>query len=88
MDEPRQPPSVRSFLAVALPPFVLSLVVTVACYIAAGSGLGLYLGGIALGMVLAPPLVLAYRQRIEQLIVVASIVTGLVVTWRFPCCTR
>ena len=30
MDEPRQPPSFRSFLAIALPPFVLSLVVTIA----------------------------------------------------------
>ena len=81
MDEPRQPPSVRSFLTIALPPFVLSLVVAMSCYIAAGSGLGLFLGGIALGMVLAPPLVLAYRQRIEQLIVVASIVDGVGVVW-------
>jgi hypothetical protein len=76
VDEPRQTPSVRSFVAVALPSFVVSLGVTVACYIAAGSGFGLYLGGLALGMVLAPPLVLAYQQRIEQLIAAASIVDG------------
>jgi hypothetical protein len=43
--------------------------------------LGLYLGGIALGTVLASPLVLAYRQRIEQLIAVASIVDGVGVVW-------
>jgi hypothetical protein len=81
VDEPRQPPSVRSFLTIALPPFVVSLVVTIACYIAAGLGLGLYLGGIALGMALAPPLALAYRQRIEQLIAVASIVDGVGAVW-------
>jgi hypothetical protein len=81
VDEPRQPPSFRSFLAIALPPFVLSLVVTIACYIAAGSGLGLYLGGLSLGIVLAPPLVLAYRKRIEQLIAIASIVDGVGFVW-------
>ena len=81
MDEPRQPPSFRSFLAIALPPFVLSLVVTIACYIAAGSGLGLYLGGLSLGIVLAPPLVLAYHKRIEQLIAIASIVDGVGFVW-------
>jgi hypothetical protein len=81
VDEPRQLPSFRSFLTIALPPFVLSLVVTIACYIAAGSGLGLYLGGLSLGIALAPPLVLAYRKRIEQLIAIASIVDGVGFVW-------
>jgi hypothetical protein len=81
VDDPQTPHTFRNFLAIALPPFVLSLVVTIACYIAAGLGLGLYLGGIALGMVLASPLVLAHRQRIEQLIAIASVVDGVGVVW-------
>lgn len=80
IDEPARP-SLHRFLAVAVPPLVLSLVLTVGCYLAAGPGLGLYLGGLALAMVLAPPLVMAYRSRIEQIIAAASLVDGVGIVW-------
>jgi hypothetical protein len=80
IDEPARP-SLQRFLAIAGPPFVLSLVLTFGCYLAAGPSFGLYLGGLTLAMVLAPPLVMAYRPRIEQLIAAASLVDGVGVVW-------
>jgi hypothetical protein len=72
---------VRGFLTVVLPPFVLLAALTTACYVAAGSTLPLYLGGLALALALTPPLVLAHRERIDQLLAAASIVDGVGVAW-------
>ncbi|MGB7159379.1 MAG: hypothetical protein WBD40_15030 [Tepidisphaeraceae bacterium] len=74
-------PTWRRFAIVALPPFILAVAATLACYLAAGTGLMLYLGGIALAMLLTPPLVLAYRDSLERLLVAASIVDGVGLVW-------
>ncbi len=68
-------------LGVAFPPLLLSSVTTLACYLVGGSGLLLYLGGIALAMTLAPPLVLAHGNRIKQFLAAASIVDGVGIVW-------
>lgn len=73
--------SLRDFLAVALPPLLLLCAMTIGCYFAAGDGLGLYLGGIALAMVLTPPLVLAQRERMDRLVAAASVIDGVGVVW-------
>jgi hypothetical protein len=74
-------PTWRGFLTVAMPPFLLAIAATLGCYFAAGPNLLLHLGGIALAMLLAPPLVLAHRNRVEQFLVAASIVDGVGVVW-------
>jgi hypothetical protein len=81
VDEPRRARSLRSFLAIAIPPFLIALVPASAIYLGAGPNLGRYLGGLVIAMLLAPPLALAHRMRIEQLIAAASIVDGVGVVW-------
>ena len=54
---------------------------TTSCYLAAGPTLPLYLGGLALPLVLTPPLVLAHRQRADRLLAAASVVDGVGVVW-------
>ncbi len=71
----------RQVLAVAVPPFALLCITTACCYVAAGPTLAMYLGGLALAMVLSPPLVLAYRARMNQLLAAASIIDGVGVVW-------
>jgi hypothetical protein len=73
--------TLRDFFAVALPPFLLLALSTSGCYLAAGDGLGLYLGGIALGMLLTPPLALAYDTRLNRILAAASIADGVGVIW-------
>lgn len=71
----------RQVLAVAVPPFVLLFIATACCYIVAGPTLALYLGGLALAMVCTPPLVLAHRPRMNQLLAAASIIDGVGIVW-------
>lgn len=74
----------ESFLhisAVAGVPCLLLCALTAGCYIIAGDGLGLYLGGIALAMLLAPPLILAQRDHLERILAAASVVDGVGVVW-------
>ncbi len=73
--------AIRDFLTVALPPLFLLCALTTCCYLAAGDGLGLYLGGISLAMILTPPLVLAQHARIDRLLTAASVVDGVGVVW-------
>jgi len=73
--------TIRQFIAVALPPFVIACALTTACYLAAGTGLMLYLGGLALAMVLTPPLTLMRESRLEQILAAGSIADGVGVVW-------
>ena len=70
-----------SFAAIAIPPFVLLATLTACCYLVAGATLPLYLGGVALALVLTAPLVLAHGQRVDRLLAAASIVDGVGVVW-------
>jgi hypothetical protein len=81
VDEPRRAASFRSFFEIAIPPFLIGLFPASAIYLGAGPNLDLYLGGLTIAMVLAPPLALAHRKRLEQLIAAASIVDGVGVVW-------
>ena len=71
----------QAFLAVAAPPFLLLALLTAGCYVAAGSSLGLYLGGLAMAMALTPPLVVAHRAPIERVLAVGSLIDGVAVVW-------
>jgi hypothetical protein len=73
--------SLRRLLGIVLPPFILAFIVTLCCCIASGTGLMLFLGAVALAMVLTPPLVLGHRRSIDRLLVAASIVDGVAVVW-------
>ncbi|MDQ3440509.1 MAG: hypothetical protein M3478_09190 [Planctomycetota bacterium] len=70
-----------AFLVVALPPFILLAALTGCCYLAAGPSLGLYLGGLALGMTLTPPFVVAHVARVERVLAVGSLIDGVGVVW-------
>ena len=70
-----------SFATIAVPPFALLAALTTCCYLAAGATLPLYVGGVALALVLTPPLVLAHEQRVDRLLAAASIADGVGVVW-------
>jgi hypothetical protein len=59
---------------------VLALL-TIYCYLAAGPTLGLYLGGLALAMLVTPQFAIAHRAPIERVLAVASVVDGVGVVW-------
>src|SRR5687768_12572632 len=71
----------NTFLAVALPPFLLLTLLTTCCYLAAGPTLGLYLGGVALAMTLTPQFVAAHRPPIERVLAIASLIDGVGIVW-------
>jgi hypothetical protein len=71
----------KTFLAVALPPFLLLALLTACCYLAANPTLGLYLGGLALAMTLTPQFVIAHRASIERVLSVGSLIDGVGIVW-------
>ena len=78
---PSSSSTVRRFLAVALPPFLLLAVLTACCYLAAGPTLGLHIGGLALAMTLTPQFVAAHRAPIERVLAIASLIDGVGIVW-------
>ena len=75
------PRSLRSLLAVALIPLLLSLAFTAACYLAAGPSLGLFIGGVFVATLLAPPLVLWRDDALDRVMVAMSVVDGVAIVW-------
>ena len=71
----------RRFLVIVVPPLLLAVALTACCYAFAGATLPLYLCGLALGMVLAPPLVLAHDERTNRLLAAASAADGVGLVW-------
>jgi hypothetical protein len=69
------------FITIALPPFLLLALLTSCCYVAAGATLGLYLGGLALAMLLTPQFTVAHRAPIDRVLSVASVVDGVGIVW-------
>src|SRR5205814_9208265 len=72
----------RVFVVVAFP-FVLAAASAVAWVFAANTSLGLYLGGLALVSVLAPPLVAAADDRLRAALALAAVVAGIGAVWLF-----
>jgi len=77
----QRPRSLRSLLAVALAPLFLAFAFTCAVYLATGPSLGLFIGGVFVATLLAPPLVLWRDEMIDGVIVAMSIVDGVAVVW-------
>jgi hypothetical protein len=75
------PPSLRSVLLTALTPLLLSLVAGLFCYVAVGATMGLFFGGVVIVALLAPPLALAHRDRMRQVVAVSSVVDGVAIVW-------
>jgi hypothetical protein len=76
-------PPVRSAILTALPPLLLSLCASVACYVATGPSTGLFFGGVAMTALLVPSLVLAHDDRARQVITTAAVVDGIALPWLF-----
>src|SRR5687768_13569680 len=73
--------SFRSLLLVILPALALAVLLTAACYLAAGPSLGLFVGGLFVATLLAPPLVLWRDDGRDRVMIAASIVDGVALVW-------
>lgn len=69
-------PPLRTAVATALPPLLLSLVGGVACLVALGATTGLFFGAVAVVALATPPLVAAHEDRLRQMVVASSVVDG------------
>jgi len=88
MMEPALPkPSLRLMLAGA-PGLLLGAICALGCYLAAGSQLGLYFGGIITATLIAPPLVLAETDWRDRGIALAAIILGIAIVWLVPVLSR
>src|SRR5688572_3398846 len=72
---------IRRLLSVALAPLLLSALSAVACYVSAGTSLGVFLGGVIMVTLLVPPLVLADGGWRTRLIVLGAILLPVWATW-------
>src|SRR5688572_190916 len=73
--------SLSTLLRVIAVPLLLSIMFTSAVYLATGPSLGLFIGGVFVATLLAPPLVLWRDEMIDGVIVAMSIVDGAAVVW-------
>ena len=78
-DAPEAP--ARDVLVVAIPPFVLSVALTIACYVAADASLGLFFGGTLVATLVAPPIVLAHEMLARRAFAYAGVVDGVGLVW-------
>jgi hypothetical protein len=77
--------NLRGFIGASAWPFILSVLSAALCYSAADAELNLYIGSILFATILAPPLVLAERAPMRQLVAAGSIVDGVGIVWLFAC---
>jgi hypothetical protein len=78
MTEPQKTTSfARPFLRSALPALILSVLSTVAFYVALGPTTGFFFGAVVLATLLTPPLALADASPVRQLIVASAVADGI-----------
>jgi hypothetical protein len=78
---PSHPERAKS-LAPSIPvPLGLGLIAGVACWLAAGPSLGLYLGGVAMLAILLPPLVAIQQDRLHAAVAAGSTFNGIALVW-------
>jgi hypothetical protein len=77
----RQPHSIPQLLRAASLPFVLGMLIAIACWIACGINLGLFFGGIALTIILLPPLAMRADRPVYALLATVSVVDGVGIVW-------
>ena len=82
------PNTFRSLSAVVLPPLLLALVLTAACYVVSGPLLGTFFGGVLVATFLAPPLVLWRDDARARVMIAASIIDGVAIVWLLAVVTR
>jgi hypothetical protein len=71
----------RELLRTVLPPLLLAGVFTVVAYAAAGPTAGFFFACVVVATLLTPPLVLVEDTRLDQLLCVASVVSGIAAVW-------
>jgi hypothetical protein len=71
----------RQLLRIALPPFLLAVLATLASYAATGPTAGFFFAGVVVVTLLAPPLVLTESTLRRQLLVAVGLVAGVAVAW-------
>src|SRR5690242_18869198 len=71
----------RRLVSVTALPLVTSSASAIACYWAAGPRLGLFLGGLLMVTVLAPPLAVAEGSWRDRLLSLAGLVLPVIVVW-------
>ncbi|MEO6435160.1 MAG: hypothetical protein ABIP55_05305 [Tepidisphaeraceae bacterium] len=75
--------SLASILKIAAAPFALAAVTAMVCYLAAGNGLGFYLGPIVAASFIIPPIVAAVQDRLSAVIAAGAVVDAIGIVWLF-----
>jgi hypothetical protein len=71
----------REVLITALPPFVIGVVATSACLVAAGTSLGLYFGGMVIAALTIPALSVRHERVLEASIAAGGAIDGVGIVW-------
>jgi hypothetical protein len=79
--EPARTRSFRDFLALAIGPFLIGLCISIAVYVATGTSLGFYLGGIALLTLVLPALSTQRTSLVDSFIRAGAVFDGVAVGW-------
>lgn len=73
--------SLRSRALAILVPLLLSILFTGAVYLVTGPALGLFIGGVFVATLLAPPLVLWRSEPLDRVMIAMSVVDGVAIVW-------
>ncbi|HEX2971034.1 MAG TPA: hypothetical protein VHP11_01805 [Tepidisphaeraceae bacterium] len=74
----------RRWLIVAAVPLAMASILMLLCYVAVGTTLGLYFGGVAVFTLIGPTLMLAETDRWNQALVADAIVSIIALAWLWP----
>jgi hypothetical protein len=64
-------------------PLALGLLAGIACFLAAGTSLGFYLGGVTMLTILLPPLVAMQVDRLRAIVAAGAVFDGVGIAWFF-----